>query len=359
MSILDSLLLDASSFVVSEFGFDIENSKLKPYSPEQWQEFCHRNGFVADSDGLYVPASYSAYVRTDCPALICSIFHELYGHGLFVEHSAIGKKLVDIIQVKGDEKSFMFDEVDPRKQFFGLCKRNVCNYEGFAVWLEALLCEKTDTTAVWMSKKERMSRQYISLFEYFKEAEQRLSRFGFLSQLGFPKFYTDEYIVDVIKRVYSSAFENIECIVLYGSQKPESDIDLFVISKNQSTNYFNGWLDIYELNEQEFAQLSDNLDISVTDPLFTGRLIYGDKTAFEQIKQKLSSHVITRESICHNYAEAEKQKKYLTSFSETDKRRRDCLSYIVSFSQNAEQLALGNKPFTLTNLKKIYARETS
>ena len=64
---IDSLLLDASSFVSSEFGFDIEQSKLKPYSLENWQEFCQVNGFDINSDGLYVPASYSAYVKTDSP----------------------------------------------------------------------------------------------------------------------------------------------------------------------------------------------------------------------------------------------------------------------------------------------------
>ena len=92
-SSLDSLLQDASSFVTSEFGFDIEQSKLKSYSLENWQEFCQTNDFDLNSSGIYVPASYSAYVRTDSPFLISNIFHELYGHGLFIEHSQIGKKL--------------------------------------------------------------------------------------------------------------------------------------------------------------------------------------------------------------------------------------------------------------------------
>lgn len=353
---IESLLTDVSSFVTSDFGFDIEKSKLKPYSLENWHEFCQTNSFDVNSSGIYVPVSHSAYVRTDSHFLTSNIFHELYGHGLFVEHSQIGKRLTEIIQNKSDEKSFMFDDINPQEQIFGIAKHNIHNYEGFAVWLEALLCEKTDNSKVWQLKRERLPNNFVSLFEYFQETEQRLSRFGFMSRLGFPKFYEDDKVLDVVKKLYNSEFNNVDFIILYGSQKPESDIDLFVVSNNSSTNYFNGWLDIYELNREEFNRLSNSLDISITDPLFTGKLIYGDKNYFEQLKKRIKNQPITEESINHNFKEAEKQKEYLPHLSKADKRRVDCLSYIDSFSQNAEQLNLGNKPLTLRNLKQLYAK---
>lgn len=356
MLTLDNLLLDVSSFVQSEFNLQLQKSELKPYSLENWQDFCQVNGFDVHSEGLYVPASYSAYVRTDSLVLVSNVFHEYFGHGLFVEHSQIGKRLAEIIQNSGDERSFMFDEVNPQEQLFGLANHNIHNYEGFALWLEVLLCKETDNSKVWQLKRDRLPDDFVSLFEYFEDAEQRLSRFGFMSQLGFPKYYDDKKVLDVVKRIYSSSFDNIDFAVLYGSQKPESDIDLFVISNNHSTNYFNGWLDIYELNREEFNQLSNNLDISVTDPLFTGRLIYGNINSFEQLKQKIQKQPITQEAINHNNSEAQKQKEYLPHLSETDKRREDCLSYIQSFSQNAEQLSLGNKPLTLKNLQQLYAK---
>jgi predicted nucleotidyltransferase len=355
-SSLDSLLLDTSSFIQTEFNLQLLHSQLKPYSPDNWQQFCQANAFNVNSEGLYVPASYSAYVRTDSPILLSNVFHELYGHGLFVEHSQIGKKLVDIILNGKDENSFLYGEVNSQEQPFGLARRNIHNYEGFAVWLEALLCKETDNSKIWQLKRDKLPDDFVSLFEYFEDAEQRLSRFGFISQLGFPKFYDDNKILDVIKRVYNSAFDNVDFVVLYGSQKPESDIDLFVISNNPSTNYFNGWLDIYELNREEFNQLSNNLDISVTDPLFTGRLIYGNRNSFEQLINKIQNQPITQEGINHNNAEAQKQKEYLPQISKTDKRREDCLSYIDSFSQNAEQLSLGNKFLTLKNLKQLYEK---
>ncbi len=305
---------------------------------------------------MYVPASYSAYVRVDSPVLVSNVFHEYFGHGLFCEHSQIGKRLVDIIQNNGDEKPFLFDEVNPREQSLGLCKTNIANYEGFAVWLEVLLCEETDNSKVWQLKKDRLPDGFVSLFEFFQDAEQRLSRFGFMSQLGFPKFYDDDKVLEVVRRVYGSAFNNVDFVVLYGSQKPDSDIDLFVVSTNPSRNYFNGWLDIYELNRDEFYHALRHFDISVTDPLFSGKLIYGDKNSFEQLKQKVLEQPITPEAVVYNLTEAEKQRELLPYIPETDKRRKYCLSYINSFSQNAEQLSLGNKPLTLKNLQQIYVK---
>jgi predicted nucleotidyltransferase len=281
----------------------------------------------------------------------------LYGHGLFCEHSQLGKRLVDIIRGGENEKSFLYTEVNPQEKSFGLAKHNIHNYEGFAVWLEALLCKETNNSKVWQLKRDRLPKDFVSLFEYFEDIEKRLSRFGFMSQLGFPKFYDDNKILDVVRRLYSSAFGNVDFVVLYGSQKPESDVDMFIISNNPSTNYFNGWLDIYELNREEFNQLSNNLDISITDPLFTGKLIYGNRNSFEQLRNKIHNQPITQKAINHNNSEAQKQKEYLPFLSETDKRREDCLSYIDSFSQNAEQLSLGNKPLTLKKLKQIYKKQ--
>ncbi|MEM4259928.1 MAG: hypothetical protein QXG00_01705 [Candidatus Woesearchaeota archaeon] len=161
-------------------------------------------------------------------------------------------------------------------------------------------------------------------------------------------------VVEIIKKFYGSNINDVYLVLLRGSQKPESDIDLFVVSNNYSRNYFNGWLDIYELNREDFNRLSTNLDIIVTDPIFSGKLIYGDKNYFGQLKQQIQNQPITKEAVDHNLKEAEKQKSYWPLISEKDKRRKDCLSYIDSFSQNAEQLILGNKHLSLANLKQIY-----
>ena len=356
MTSLDSLLQDASSFVTSEFGFNIEQSKLKPYSLENWQEFCQTNNFDSNSSGIYVPASHSAYVRVDSPFLTSNIFHELYGHGLFVEHSQIGKRLTEIIQNRGDERGFMLNEVNPQDQMFSIAKHNIHNYEGFAVWLESLLCKETNNSKIWNAKKDGLREDYAQLFEFFEDAESRLSRFGLISQMGFPKHYDDEKVLDVVKKLYDSHFNNVDFVVLYGSQKPESDIDLCVVSSNPSNQYFNGWLDIAELNREDFQNRMNNLDIALTDAMFSGRLIFGDENTFHQYKQTILEKPISQEMIEYNQRKANLQKEYLYSYQDDDRMKKLCLSYIDSFSQNAEQLSLGIKPLTLKNIKEIYTK---
>jgi predicted nucleotidyltransferase len=280
----------------------------------------------------------------------------LYGHGLFVEHSQIGKKLTEIIQNDGDEKSFMFDEINPQEQILGIAKHNIHNYEGFAVWLEALLCKETGNSKVWNDKKDGLREDYAQLFEFFEDAESKLSRFGLISQMGFPKYYDGDEVLDVVKKLYGSNFNNVDFVILYGSQKPESDIDLCVVSSNPSTQYFNGWLDIAELNREDFQNRRDNLDIALTDAMFSGKLIYGDENQFVQHKQKITDSPISKEMIEYNKQKSNLQKEYLSNYQDDDRMKKLCLSYIDSFSQNAEQLSLGNKPLTLKNLKKIYAK---
>lgn len=345
-SSLDSLLQDASSFVASEFGFDIEQSKLKPYSLDNWQEFCQVNDFDLNSSGIYVPASYSAYVRTDSPFLTSNIFHELYGHGLFVEHSQIGKQLTEIIQNHGDEKSFMFDEINPQEQPLGLCKTNIGNYEGFAVWLEALLCKETNNSKVWNAKKDGLREDYAQLFEFFEDAESKLSRFGLISQMGFPKHYDDDKVLDVVKRLYGSNFNNINFIIIYDSQKPYSDIDLFVVSAKVQSGY-NYWLDIFARTPEEFEKGLIHFSIAVTDPLFSGKAIIGGSDYQEQLKQRVLNQPITKEAIQYNLTQSDKQARIALIYPEGSKERRIAESYQQSFRRNAEELQKGNKILTL------------
>lgn len=356
MQSIDSLLLEASSFVQSEFNLQLEQSQLKPYSQENWQQFCQVNAFEQSAGGLFIPQSLSAYVNAESSFLIPNVFHEYFGHGLFCEHSQLGKKLVKIVQNNGDENNFLQGYIDPQIQPLGLCKQNIGNYEGFAVWLESLLCNTLGEQKIWETKKANIPKFYQELHKHFQDAEQKLSRFGFISQLGFPKHYSEETIINVLKHFYrTDKFSNIDFVILYGSQKPESDIDLCVISTNPSTQYFNGWLDLTELNRDDFQQRLQHLDIALTDAMFSGKLIYGDKNHFYQLRQEILNTTITKEAIAYNFAKSQSQRDYLPHYEYNLRMKNLCLSYIESFSQNAQQLQRGNKLLTLQNLKKMFA----
>ncbi len=346
---------DSLNFVNSEFGFVPEVSQLKVYSAADWRLFYEANkdsiiGFQGYDEGLYVPKSYCAYVHEDSPVLVPNVFHEFFGHGLFCEHSSIGKSLVEIIQEGGDANGFLYSPIDPNVQPLGLTTRNIGNYEGFALWLEALLCEQTGNEDVWKMKRDKISEEYVGLFEFFKDTEQKLTRFGFMAQLGFPKHYNPKRLVDTLKHLLNSNIDHVNFIILYGSQKPESDIDLFVVSNRPSTNYFNGWLDIYELSMEDFENLVGLLDISVTDPLFCGDVIYGDVSLVDRFKEYVLGCEITQEAIQHNLRRAKEQSEYARQSNPNSRDFKLASGYAESYEITARELGKGNKVLTLANI---------
>ncbi|MFH1210778.1 MAG: hypothetical protein V1645_02565 [archaeon] len=355
---LDSIINEASNFISYEFNLKTEKSQCKIYSEEEWLEFYHINkdtlpNLKKEHPGVYVPQSYKAYLCENSTTLTTNLFHEFFGHGLFCEHSRIGKDLVGILQKSQDPNEFLYGEVNPNIQPLGLTKHNVWNYEGFAMWLEEMLCKGTGNYGTWEEKRRNFLQHYQSLIDYFREQEQRLTRFGFMSQLGFPKFYDGNKVVGIIKHLYDGHFKDVNFIILYGSQKPDKDIDLFIVSDDKSQNYFNGWLDIFHINKDELEELVKKFNISTTDPLFSGTLIYGDINHFERLKQKIEQQPISEEAINHNLARAEKQKKSLSYYENMPREKKSCLSYIKSYSVNAEQLSKGNKVLTLKKVLQI------
>ncbi|MFT4309277.1 MAG: hypothetical protein ACMXYL_02205 [Candidatus Woesearchaeota archaeon] len=352
---LEYLIKDAELFLLHEFNIGIEKSKLKIYSSESYKDFCILNGFDLNSSGIYVPITYSAYVRANSPNLVSNIFHELYGHGLFTEKSQIGKRLIQLIHEGGDEKSYMLDPLQGSSQMFGIANYNIDNYEGFAVWLESLISQETGNEHIWDLKKKSLREDYARLLEVFKDAENRLTRFGLMSQMGFPKHYGYDKVTDVVRKMYGPEFSNINIIILYGSQKPESDIDLYIVSTNPSRQYYNGWIDISEVNYDDFMIRLRNLDIASTDPLFSGTLIYGNKGVFNDFRQIVMDTQVSPEMIKYNANKSDLQKEYKEGYRDNMRLAKLCDSYSISYARNAEQLALGNKPLTLQNLNIVYA----
>jgi hypothetical protein len=62
---LDYILNEASNLIKNEFNLKIKKSKLKVYSTEEWNIFCEKNNFDMKSYGMYIPKSYTAYVKKD------------------------------------------------------------------------------------------------------------------------------------------------------------------------------------------------------------------------------------------------------------------------------------------------------
>jgi hypothetical protein len=172
--------------------------------------------------------------------------------------------------------------------------------------------------------------------------------------MGFPKYYDDNRLVETLRHFYGSHFNSLHLVILYGSKKPESDIDLFVVSDNKSFNYTNGWLDIYELNIEEFEDLATKMDISVTDPLFGGDLIFGNVQYLSRIKNELEHKEVTTSMISHNQSRACEQEQLSNLVPQNSREYKICKGYAQSYNIMSRELQTGKKYMTKNQLINNY-----
>lgn len=347
MKDVTEIIIQGRDFIKSEFNLELSKSTLKHYSKSDWKTFCQVNNFDSTQYGLYVPKSYTAYVHND-PFFISNIFHEFFGHGLFCEHAILGQELVKN-EINNNSKEFPYSKT---KKYLSFTDNNILDYEGFALWMEYTLCKETNNEKIWNDKKQTFSKDIITLIEYFQSCEEKFTRYGFMAQMSFPRYNNPDKIIAVVKKLYDLKFKNIETIIFYGSKKPYSDIDLFIISNNPSRNYFNGWLDIYELNIKDFEYLKNNLDISVTDPIFTGTQIYG-QLKLDEYKRDILNQKITQKMISHSKIRAMDQKEAINETTD-DRLVKIATGYSNTYEFNAKELALGNKILTFKELENKY-----
>ncbi len=344
MTNLEQVIDSGSKIIKNDFGLSTEKTSIKAYDSELWNLFCKTNNFNKDSEGAYIPKSNIAYVNSDSKHLITNAFHEFFGHGIYCENSVIGRPLSEL-NSKDEREQFLFDQETAKNQLFGIANTNFGNYEGFALWIEKYLCDKTGNTAIWTSKKNMLPREYSELSEYFDQADDTLTSFGLIAQMGLPKHYTNEKLLNTLFHISQNRLKE-STIILYGSKKPYSDIDLFIISGNNSNNYFNGWLDIYELNFEDFKNKARHFDISVTDPLFSGKVIFGNEKFVEDSKIKILSDAITDEAIKYNYGMSDQQKNFMNKFEPGSREYVIGKKYVESYKNNALSLSKGIKPLT-------------
>lgn len=363
---LQNLVLESEEVLLSEFRIKPEKSNYTIHS--DWSNFVQNTGSHPDSHGVYLPRDLSAHLRESSEFLSVNLLHEYFGHGLFCEHAISGQRIVSLEQALADtekemlnmsklltQQKFQVDETNPfferykkqREELQQFFSQNIHNYEGFAMWLEYFLSKATNNESLFEQKMDEMVHpDYKKLFEQFYNFSSQNGNFALIAQLGFPKYYEDTTIVETLRKLYKEDFESIELAILYGSQKPYSDIDLFVVSNKIQSSY-NHWLDIYAVTPDEFEVDLSNFSIAVTDPLFSGKAIIGNSDYQEQLKQRILNQPITQEAIQYNLTQSDEQARIALMYPEDSKERNISESYQQSFKRNAKELQKGNKILTL------------
>jgi len=315
---LTNLVLESEEVLLSEFGIKPEKSIYQVHPDNEWFEFVRKSGSLPESHGIYLPRTLSAHLREDSEFLLVNLLHEYFGHGLFCEHAITGQKIVSLEQslVETEKQIFGLSElpeeqhfqIDTNNHFFEQYKdqreklqrffsQNVHNYEGFAMWLEYFLSKAINQEDLFERKMDELVHpDYKKLFEQFLTFSENNGNFALIAQLGFPKYYDDNTIVDTLRRIYKDNFDSIQLAILYGSGKPYSDIDLFIVS-DKIPSCYNPWLDIYARTPSDFETDSINFSIAVTDPLFSGKTIIGNSNYQQQLQQRILNQPITQEAI--------------------------------------------------------------
>lgn len=291
---LATLLQKGTHFMQEKLGVYPIESELAFYSNQQFEEFTQLNNFEKNSTGIYVPKAKKSYINAESKYSIPTLFHEHFGHGTYCEHSLI---------MNPD-----FGTMDESK--LGIFSQSTQNYEGFAMWVEYLLSREFGFENLFQEKLLSLPQMYLDLLSVTQQFEQKMGRFVFLSTLGFPKCYSSQDLIDVFETLFDINLTGIDFLILNGSKKPYSDIDIFMVSDYSYVNHDMGWLDIYGRGKDEFKQHIKQLDFSTTQRVLTGELLHGDKREFERIKNQIKTQEITQEAIDHNYNMAEELEKH-------------------------------------------------
>lgn len=358
------MIEEISNYLKERFGVSVSESMLYSHSEEEWKQFSESKGFNAD--GAYLVRSKEAHVNAGSQFALIDTFHEYFGHGLYTEHSLPGRKLYSLEQkLMNEEKEAGISsrqELEVFREQSNACReirefqeKTIASYEGFAMWMEWHLSMLTGNMGLYGKKEASRSEGARRLTNEFIEFSKQNTDYALLYANNFPKHYDIGILNEIARNVFRNDLNSIDFALVYGSRKPYSDIDMFIVS-DKIPCFFTGWLDVYSVSREKFSELLSKLDISITDALFSGELIYGNRGNFENAKRKANETGIHNEAIDFHLNHSIKAKE-LSEKCDDAREKRSAARYAVSYSLNAMEMKQGRKPLTLKELKEKYPGE--
>lgn len=355
---------EINAYLQERFGISVNESAICRHSAGEWAAFSGSNSFSAD--GAYFVRDRTAHVNSESEFALIDTFHEYFGHGLYIEHSLPGKMLYSL------EQKLMKEEreagLNSRKQLDDFRKQSktcaeiaefqrktIVSYEGFAMWMEWYLSMLTNNLPLYEKKAALRSDSANALTNSFIEFSRQNTDYALLYANGFPKHYNAEILNEIVRNVFKNDLSSMDFALVYGSRKPYSDIDLFIVSEKIPC-FFTGWLDVYSVPREKFNGLLANQDISITDALCTGELVYGNDASFQNAKRNAVESAITKEAIEFHLNHSRKAGEMSLKCENADEKR-SAARYAVSYRLNAIEMKEGRKPLTLKALIERYPEQ--
>ena len=151
--------------------------------------------------------------------------------------------------------------------------------------------------------------------------------------------------------LFGRKLKRARLILHFGSGKPFSDIDFFVVSSDIPSTY-DPWLDVRAYKHQDIAVGIKVLNPMITDPIIVGRLIFGDEDYLEKLRRKTLAQPIKEEAIRFNLREYEIEKRRSKDESLGNHLQNKNLKSAKTFLTNSIALKNGHKLLTVKELVK-------
>jgi hypothetical protein len=354
-------LLDSSNqFYKDLLGYKLEQTSLQQIPQNQWNEFSTQRGLNPNSSGIYLPRNQTAIIQEENPL---SLFHEYFGHGLYCEQNLIGRKLVDLEKKLLEEEKqeffnsrFTLEDIQKFRQkkptfqeLENFRQENLGKYELFAIWTEYLLSSEH-------ALKDLFERKYDSLSGQEKEAVDSVigfsEQYGNLATIyaqGMARRTTAKRVRRLLGGTYGNeAVNNSKLVLLTGSKKPFSDIDLFA-SSDYLRSAKNDWLDLVVFDEEDFERRIGLFEVQLTLPIMEGEFVAGDENYLQQKIRQLQEQPITEEAIKHNFEKSDKE-RIASEETNDEEQKRVFSSYSKSYLANALALRRGLRLFSKEDL---------
>ena len=239
---LEQMLADADKIIQNEFGLSVTKN-LELYSKSEWQSIVKKDSKEdgITTIGLYNRQTGRARVNRDEPRYIATVFHEVYGHGLYYQRS-----LAPEWRVLDDKKA---------------------DSEGFACWIQAYLCNKFGFRSMWNQSHAAHPELYQDAYNAYKRFEKDETAFGVMAALGFPVEVTPAKLEAYCAR------HSPYLVLQDGEASVRDGTRLVMVTDNGTRKWRNNWLTVQELSRQDCTRLVAEKDPRMQRALHTTPIV--------------------------------------------------------------------------------------
>lgn len=352
----------SNNYYQNLLGYQPEQTLLQQIPENKWNEFATQRRLNPNSLGIYLPRNQTVIIKGENPL---SLFHEYFGHGLYCEKNLTGRKLVDLEKRLLEEEKqefsnsrFSLEDLQRFRQqnqtfqeLENFRQENLGRYELFAIWTEYLLSKEFNLKNKFEKKYDLLDGQEKDFINSIINFSTQHGDLATMYAQGMARRNTTKRVRRLLEGIYGNErVNNSKLILLTGSKKPFSDIDLFA-SSNYLQEIKNDWLDLCVFNEEDFEKRIKLFEIQVTYPIMSGDFITGDEDYLKQKRKQLIEQPITEEAIKHNLRKSEEQKQRAEQYPRNVKEREVGLDYSKTYLANALMLKKGKRIFDLKKLK--------